>query len=370
LPTIDAGCALADRHLVNVSAWLSNRYSLSLGKDSLWDAVIAAAHANAFHPVREFLNGLAWDGKVRLPTWAAVYLGAKGHEEVGRWWLISAVARVFEPGCQVDHMLTLEGPQGARKSSALAVLAGDEWFTDQLEDVRSKDACMQLRGRLIVEVSELAALGRSEREAVKAFLTRRVDKFRPPYGRSQIEAPRQCVFAGTTNEDTYLQDDTGDRRYWPLRCGRIDLDGLRGVRDQLWAEAVEAYRSRAAWWPETTEQNAELSSEQDARRIGDPWETPIVEWLASRAKNYTEQLAYMTEPCCTTTSEVLGSVLDLPAGQRDRRAEMRVAAILRRAGWTRGRHRVQGVQAWRFVFDPLAKSAQWGTVGTGAEGKN
>ena len=219
-------------------------------------SVGAVAREITVHPVRDHLGALAWDGVPRIETWACRYLGAEDtafNRSVGALWLISAVARIFRPGVKADHMLVLEGPQGARKSTALKILAGEDWFTDELPDLGSKDAAMHMQGVWIIEIAELDAIGKAEVSRIKAFLTRTTDRFRPPYGRYTIEVPRQCVFAGTVNPDTYLRDETGNRRFWPVRCGTIDIDALARDRDQLWAEAVARFRAGAIWWLETPE---------------------------------------------------------------------------------------------------------------------
>jgi putative DNA primase/helicase len=159
---------------------------------------------------------------------------------VGSRWLISPVARIFRPGAKADCCLILEGPQGIRKSTALRTLAG-EYFTDELADLGSKDAAMQTRGVWMIELSELDSLSHSEVARIKAFMSRTTDRFRPPYGMRLVESPRQCVFAGTVNHSTYLRDETGGRRFWPVTCGQIDIEALGRDRNQLWAEAKAGF---------------------------------------------------------------------------------------------------------------------------------
>jgi predicted P-loop ATPase len=245
------------------------------------------ARENSYHPVRDFLNSLAWDGQDRLSRWLIDYLGAEDTEyvrAVGRAWLISAVARAMKPGCKADYMLVLEGPQGKGKSTALHVLAGP-WFSDSLpRDVGHKDAKDHLRGSWIIEMGELASIKRSEVEELKTFLAACADRFRPAYARYEVEWPRQCVFAGTTNEARYLKDPTGNRRHWPVLCGDIDLEGLRSARNKLLAEAVVAYRQGERWWLDE-ETEAVARDVQDARREDDPWVTAISDYLEQIADN-------------------------------------------------------------------------------------
>jgi predicted P-loop ATPase len=233
------------------------------------------AQDTPYHPVREYLKALKWDGTPRLQIWLAEYLGAEADPvylaAVGRKFLISAVARVIQPGCQVDHMLVLEGPQDLGKSRTARALARyPEWFTDDMPDIHDKDAALQLSGRWIVELAELAALRRSELEGMKAFITRPVDVFRPPYARRTVGVPRQSVFVGTTNEAHYLRDPTGNRRFWPVPCSLIDIDALECDRDQLWAEALHALHAGEAWHltrEETALANAERAKEISTRQV-------------------------------------------------------------------------------------------------------
>src|SRR4030095_10421381 len=272
-------------------------------------------------------HGLNWDGVQRVDTWLTSYLGAEETEyarAVGSRWLISAVARILRPGAKADCCLILEGPQGIRKSTALKTLAG-EFFTDELADLGSKDAAMQTRGVLIIEVSEWDSLSHSEVGRIKAFMSRTTDRFRPPYGLRLVESPRQCVFAGTVNHGSYLRDETGGRRFWPAVCGRIDIDGLAGVRDQLWAEAKLRFESGCPWWLDTPDLGQLASDQQEARYEGDPWEEVIGPWLESRQS--------------TAISEVLAKCLNKPQAQWTQTDKIRAARCLRAQGWLRYRER-------------------------------
>jgi hypothetical protein len=202
-----------DNHESKTRVWFQ-REDIFATLGDVGRAVQAAAHVKPFHPVREYLNILTWDGEPRLDTWLAKYFHADDSayaRAIGPRYLISAVARIYKPGCQVDHLLVLEGPQGKLKSTALRTLAvKDSWFTDRLSHVASKDAAIEAAGVWIVELAEMDALSKATASAKKSFLTRRFDRFRPPHGKYLVNLPRQCVFAGTINPPAggYLTDPT------------------------------------------------------------------------------------------------------------------------------------------------------------------
>jgi predicted P-loop ATPase len=202
--------------------WLQ-RQGISVQAGTASQAVLAAAKDAAFHPIRDYLGGLKWDGTKRLETFARKYLGTEAtayHATVGQCMFVGSVARIESPGCKVDHVPILEGAQGKRKSTAIEALY-QPWFSDDLAELGTKDAAMQVRCAWGIEIAELSAMQRGEVERVKAFISRRVDRFRPSYGRHVIHAPRQSVFIGSTNAEDYLKDGTGGRRFWPLRCGEL-----------------------------------------------------------------------------------------------------------------------------------------------------
>jgi putative DNA primase/helicase len=241
---------------------------------------------------------------------------------VGSKWLIAAVARIYRPGCKADYVIIFEGPQGIGKSTCCRILAGDGWFADEIADLGTKDSAQDLRGKWIVELAEVAALRRGEIERVKAFVSRNVDHYRPSYGRRSMDFPRQCVFAGTTNADAYLADETGNRRFWPVKVTGLQLDALVRDRDQLWAEAVSRFRAGESWWLDQ-EVEAFAAEEQEQRRQGDPWEEPILDWLGRQTK--AEH----------TVAEILQGALVREVGDWTQRDMNRVVRCLRANGYER-----------------------------------
>jgi predicted P-loop ATPase len=322
--------------------WLQ-RHGIDVSSEIAGKAVEAVARERTIHPVRDYLNCLKWDGVPRLDGCLERYFGVQAttpeqaayRSAVGRRWMISAVARIMKPGCKVDHCLVLEGRQGLLKSTSLEALAGGPaWFTDELGDLGTKDASLQLSGKWIIELAEVTALVRSDSSAAKAFLSRPNDHFRPPYGKRTGDFPRQCVFAGTTNDTVYLKDETGNRRFWPVTCTVIDLDGLRRDRDQLWAEAVVRYERGERWWLDTPELNDQAAEEQADRYETDPWQELVEEYCSPKDS--------------VSIAEVLTSIK--PKDRWDRRDQMRVARCLKALGWDRHRARGVGVgpREWRY----------------------
>ena len=269
------------------------------------DASLAVARDRKpyHHPVVEYLKGLTWDKEPRINHWLTDYLGAKNDDysrAVAAKWMISAVRRVFEPGCQADYTIVLEGAQGKRKSTALRTLIGSEWFSDDITDIGSKDSAIQLQGKWVVELAELDAFRRAEITTIKAWLVRREDHFRPPYGRRAEDFPRQNVFAASTNKDDWGMDDTGLRRFWPIRCGEIKIDALAAVRDQLWAEAYARHTEKeATYFSDFMEGRA--AAQQDERQSIDVWQERVIEAarsiiLNSSGASVHEILTWMKVP--------------------------------------------------------------------------
>ena len=284
-------------------------------------AAVTIAREHPYHPVRDYLDSLKWDGKHRLDNWLTTYLGVEEDDytrAVGPRWLISAVARAYRPGCKADHALILEGLQGIGKSSAFEILGG-EFYSDDIAELGTKDAALGTAGTWIVELAELSAMGRAEVERIKSFISRLVDRFRPPYGRHYVWTPRQCVFGGSVNLLRYLKDETGGRRFWPVHCGRLDLESLRRDRDQLIAEAKVRFEDGDPWWLDTPKLVELAGEEQEERYQADPWEDIIAGWLLTQAE--------------VTTADALAGPLNKDIGQWTRADEIRVGVIYNRLGW-------------------------------------
>ena len=321
---------------INTAIWLQSK-RISAGTAIANQAVHSTAFQFPFHPVRDYLNALNWDKIPRIDDWLLLYLGAEQSDynrAVGARWLIGAVARIFNPGCKNDTCLILEGPQGSFKSSALEVLA-NPWFNDDMPQLGTKDAAQNLSGKWIHELSELDALRNAEVSSVKSFISRNSDHFRPSYGRYTVDVPRQCVFAGTCNHSDYLKDDTGGRRFWPVRCSNILLDVLQRDRDQLWAEAVHHFHNGKRWWLDSDDLIQSASAEQEARYNEDPWE-PII-------SSYVYGKEYVT------VSEILKYAIEKPEKDWNQQDKNRCAKSLMRLQWERYRASLEnGRREWRY----------------------
>ena len=334
----------SDDDSAELELWLANCYGIRgvRGSDVV-KAVLLAARRNRFHEVRDYLNSLKWDGTVRLRHWLTMFMGAEQSpyvEAVAEKWMISAVVRIFRAPVKVDHVLILEGKQGAGKSTALKMLGG-KWFTDQGFKIGDKDGLLVIRGKWLVELAELDGFNKAENAAAKAFFPRETDRYRGFYGTHVGDVPRQCVFAGTVNHAQYLRDDTGNRRYWPVLTGKIELEQLAENRDQLWAEAKHLLDSGASWWPSADEREM-FTEQQDDRHLGDAYESKIRGWLDDVDQDGKKMQVSM--------AQLMGSALGLDVSKWTAPEQQRVGRIMAVIGWQR--RRVGSAQRERLYIRP------------------
>ncbi len=325
-----------DTDVTQLQEWLQHVGLPKIGRDQVFQAVDLRAVERSYHPVRAYLDGLVWDRAPRVSKFFPAYFGVVGTpyvEAIGPMFLCAMVARIYQPGCKSDYMVVLEGPQGILRSAACKVLGGD-WFSDNLPHIISseKDAFQHLRGKWLIEIAEMSAISKAEDAALKAFLTRTTEIYRPSYGRGEVHQPRQCIFIGSTNKETYLRDETGGRRYWPVAAGAIDLAALTRDRDQLFAEAVTLYRNGARWWPNATFEREHIKPEQEARFEGDPWRETIANWIDDKSTATVGEIARMA------------LFIETPRlGTADAR---RISSVLQSLGWRRGKHDSKGNIQW------------------------
>ena len=318
-------------------------------------AVHQIAYEAPFHPVRNYLSALTWDGVLRIGTLLDDVLDSPRtdlSQNLLRRWFVSAVARAMRPGCKVDSTLILVGRQGAGKSRFFQTLAG-EWFSDTAFDVASKDSYMVLSRSWIVEWAELEAMQRArDSGAVKSFLTSQTDRFRPPYARETVEIPRSCVIVGTTNEREFLTDSTGNRRYWPVQSGdSINVNVLADQRDQLWAEARVAYES-GEHWHLTRELEEQLTERNQEHEVRDAWADMVISFAES----------YQSTSLPLSTGLILDLAIKKLPGQWTKADQMRVARILESHGWESKRRRdgEARVREWVKIphSEPLSQPSQ------------
>lgn len=339
------------------SAWISRREGWVPSSSMIAEAANEAAHANAFHPVRDWGAQLRHDGTQRLDHWLVDLLGVEDTpyaRKVGRYFLIGLCARVLRPGCKFDYCLVLEGLQGKGKSSALRIIGG-EWFSDTELDLAHKDSMSYIRGKWLHEFSELGSLARAEELRQKSFLSRQVDEFRPTYGRREIRCPRQVGFAGTTNQWQWNKDPTGGRRFWPVEVTEINLEGLAAVREQLFAEAFAAAEAGERYWPDADEQRDLFDPEQLAREAPDAFAELLGSWLDSPDGAMKPEFT-LADACMS------GLKLDAKAMTKD--VQTRVGIALRKLGCERVERRNA---ANRFVYRrPARRPASSESTAAGA----
>lgn len=332
---------LTDEAVLMLRYRIKEQFRFDPGDRHARDAAVQLCLANQYDPVRDYLDSLTnrWDGTPRVNQWLARYMGSPCDEltqEFGRLTLLAAVTRVYRPGAKFDQILVLEGPEGKGKSSALRILAGEGNYSDaRVLGTSDREQLEATSGVWIHEIAELAGMKRAEVEAIKVFASRTVDRARPAYGRFRVDRPRRCIFVATTNLRTYLKSDTGDRRFWPVATGRIEVDAIEYERDQLWAEAVhrvqagESIGLDSKWW-------IEAARVQASRQELDPWHDDVKAIIDKK------------EVRDTSITQVLTEFLRLEIKHVGQVEQNRAARVLRMLGFERYQKREFGTQVWRY----------------------
>jgi Virulence-associated protein E len=325
---------IADDTILAVRALIRECWRLDPPTQTTIDALTMECIEHAYDPILDYLDRLAWDGRPRLATWMPDYMGADDtplNRMIGGLSLVAAVRRARVPGAKFDHVIVLEGLEGMGKSSAVAILAGVENFSDQeiltLDDRRQQEA---LQGVWLYEIAELAGMHRADIERVKAFVTRTTDRTRPAYGRRRVDKARRTIFFASCNNQRYLLSQTGNRRFWPVACQWVKPDELALARDQLWAEASMIERRGgslalpSAFWPHASEM-------QESRRVRDPWEDKLhgIEYYKHAQKFENCWPAELR----ITTIDLLSAVLEIPTAQQTTSHYHRLGTVMRLMGW-------------------------------------
>jgi predicted P-loop ATPase len=323
-----------------VRCLILNTYGFDPGQQNTFDAIKSRAHEHMFDPVASYLAGLEWDNEQRIDTWLTTHLGAEDNplnRAIGRKMLIAAVRRVRQPGCKFDFIPTMDNSkQGKGKSTVIAILAGQENFSDQeLIGLNPQEQQEQIQGVWLYELSELSGLARTDINKVKSFASRQIDRARPAYGRNRVDRKRRGILIGTTNDPEWLQDPTGNRRFWPFTPGDIDIEAVRRDRDQLWAEAAAAEATGEALiipkdlW-------ATIEERQSSRMIIHPWEGILAEdkWLVANGQDIVQAVDDSGElEWRVKTNYLLTSVLDIAIDRMNVSHARQLGAVMRRLRW-------------------------------------
>lgn len=353
-PKGEASGEWSDHLDVKATIWLQRAWRVEFSTVTVGKAIESMARDHRFHPVREALAALPpWDGTRRNSEWLSDYLGVKRTEYtalVGTFFLRGMVQRVMRPGSKFDYAMVLEGEQGRGKSTVARLLAW-HWFCDTDLDLSNKDSLLALPGHWVYEIAELGSLMKAEERKQKSFLSRQEDEFRPPYGQRLIKVPRQNVFIGTTNEEEYLKDATGGRRFWPVMCGdSFNLDGLRDAFPQMYAEALADFEAGERAYPSPEEQTRLFTPEQARRGMEEPFEDILRTWVKGQVAAFSMADAAI-EGLHFTADKLTPAVVT------------RIGIALKKLGCGREEHRLAADPGQRRLYLP-PKLARAGVPGT------
>ncbi len=338
----DVGPLLDDAALIRIRAKTEEAFHFLPERDLLADVLADIARDHEFHPVEDYLDGLVWDGVKRADTWLSKYLGAEDtplNRAIGSKFLVAATRRVRQPGCKFDQMPVFEGAQGTGKTTALRILARrPEWYCDDFPlSGSAKDILESIGGVWLVEIPELWAMKKGDIDRIKQNLSKTHDKARKAYARYEVTSPRKFVVAGTTNSEQYLSDPTGNRRFWPVRTGKIDLAALERDIDQLWAEAAERER-RGEKLDLPEELWADAAQAQSARVTDDPWQAKLEDVLG--------------DICGKVRTPDLLKIIGKPVERQFHSDARRIGDAMRKLGWTYEKQRFGGAPVWCWTRRP------------------
>lgn len=308
-----------DYDAVKLMAYLQKRLQLDkLHIQTVREGVLLAAMEDRRNEPCDWIRSLKWDGVDRITDFFTVFFGTECNaytKAVSRNFWLGLINRLFRPGCQVDEMVILEGAQGTFKSKSLEIIGGP-FHALASGDLESKDFLQGLRGKFIIEIAELEGFSKAEDRAIKRIITTRTDRYRPSYARAARDFPRRCIFVGTTNEEGYLKDVTGGRRFWPLKVGYINREWLERDRDQFFAEAYQRFLNSESWY----DVPADLAiQEQDARRERDEWEVKLATYIQHKTE--------------VSIGELASELFQIPLGDLDKGNQRRIGKALRALGW-------------------------------------
>jgi len=342
IPEVEVG-ELSDQHVSMIHVWIEKTYGFIVQDAAMKKALITISAKNRFHPVKDYLNELPeWDGEQRCNLWLKRALGAEKEptkylSETGEKFLIGAVRRIINApeSTKIDNMLVFEGLQGGGKSSLIEALF-TPWHGDTPLPLGDKDAYINIRGSWGYEMAEMDSFNKATTTTAKSFLSSHTDNYRPPFGTKNIKYPRQNVFIGSVNHSEYLTDSSGNRRYWPIWCYKLDLQWIKDNREQLWAEALKLAKEGKPHWldikkePELVDL---IEYEQSLREHPDAFVAKLHQWMLSTKNLLKEHYS---------TLELLTDVFDMDIRSVNKSHEMKLSNAMQKLGWIRNRLRVEG----------------------------
>lgn len=319
------GRQIESHDILRLTYHMQLNYGLSnMDKNTVRDAMVVIARADTRNEPLDWLKALKWDGVDRISAFFPFYYGTDDdeyHRDVGRYLWAGLARRLMEPGCQLNSMVVLQGPQGRFKSTSLAIIGG-KWYAVSANEIGTTNFVQSMMGKLILEIGELSSFKKSHIETIKNTLSASVDRVRLPYAEDMVDYPRTCVLAGTTNEQEFLADQTGARRFYPITIESCNIQKLRSDRDQLFAQAYHIAQTNENWW---IVKNEAAEQAQEARRLSDPWEELISQHsIESAGINISDGFK---------TTDISSKILHIDHSKVDRVCQMRIADCLRRAGF-------------------------------------